>query len=262
MIAEGIKALVDLATRAGSPQKIESGNPRASAYVIAGEVHMVDIEPPPRDHKAGTLGDLIALANRFAETGDLEPVVWYDAEAVVLVIDDEVGGENGNRIEKATLPLATSDVFARLVKLRADPAAAWMNQKDFIRLLRIELAGTLADGVLLNPTRKIVWSTSDTSTGTVKRGAESMGREINSRATTDGGDLPDEVKLNVPVYKTPGERERYPMNCSVEIDPGDNELQLMPLPDEIERVRQLALASIAERLASELKGVPAYQGKP
>ena len=37
----------------------------------------------------------------------------------------------------------------------------------------------------------------------------------------------------------------------------------MPLPDEIERVQQLAVQSIGERLAESLnEGIPAYYGNP
>lgn len=263
MIAEAIKALAELATKSAAPQKIESGDPRKIIYVVNGEYHELATVSNPRDHKAGSLDDLIAVANRFAELGPGLPVVWYDSDAVVLVLDDMTGDSaEGHRLEKVTLPLVVSDVFARLVALRANPPAAWMEQKPFERLLRVELSGTLEPGVLLNQVRRIVWTNSSKATVAVGRQAESLGREISSKADTDGKDLPEVVRLMAPVYKTAGERERLAINCSVEIEPAECKLQLLPLPDELERVRQVAIASIGERLAAGLTGVPAYYGRP
>ena len=249
MIAEAIKALSELAVRATAPHRVESGDTRKIAYVVGEKMVTIETEPSPRSHEVKSLADLIELARRFE--GEV-PAVWYDEGSVVLVIDDQ-----GHRSETATFKLATSEVFDRIADLaRSKPK---LDQKAFVRLLRIELAGTLEPVVLLNAVRAVRWSSvTDVNVGKQR---ESMGRDIEARCT-DGKDLPDEVTLRVPVYRVAGERTPLPCRCSVEVDAGDGTFRLLPFPDELDRVRQMAVASIAERLAGSLGEIPHYYGKP
>lgn len=263
MIADALKYLRDLAAESMEPRPLSiPGSDREKRYVINGSVHQFPFDPAPRDHKPGSLDDLIRLANRFdneatpdGEDDAFLPVVWYDAEEVVLVIDDQ-----DHRIERATLSLEYSDVFLTLMKLRAD--RTWFEQKPFVRLLRIDLAGTLEPVALLDRVRKLRWENTQATHGTVTRNSESLGREINSRV--DAADpIPEEVVLMVPVYKTVGETDRLPLRCTVDTDPALGRLQLLPLPDEIERVLSLATADIGARLSRGLNdSIPCYLGKP
>lgn len=256
MLAEAIAALVDLAGKAAAPQKVEQPDPRKLVYSTGGGVQVVDLPPPPRNHKPGTLAEVIALANRFAEEG-AKPVVWYDRDQVVLVIDDDA-----HRLERARLALECSDVFARLIDLRQ--TKPWLDQKAALRLVRIELAGTLPPVALLDRLRRVKIENGQAVTSQVRHGQESMGRQINA-AVSGEGELPEAVTLDAPVSKTPGEADfRYPLACSVEIQPDRLEFfRLLPLPDELERVAALALASIGERLREGLdEAIPCYQGQP
>ena len=259
MLDAALKYLAELAQKSAAPVKIDSGDVRELRYVANGLQVVIPTTATPRSHAAGDLSEIVSLANRFVpvKESDNYPVVWYDREKVVLVIDDD-----GHRLETATLTLQTSDVFATLRKLAASRTP--MEQKQFMRLLRIDLAGTLDPGVLLNKVRKVDF----TAISTVKASSsanrqESLGRTLLSEVKSDGGDIPEQVTLSVPVYKTHGEREAYPCRCSVEVDPGEGTFVLRPLPDEIERVEQFAVASIAGRLRAGLsEGVPFYHGKP
>jgi hypothetical protein len=256
MIAEALKYLTGLATIAAAPVKIEDGDNRRIRHVINGEVIERDLPAPPRAHSVGCLADLIELANRFHAEESRLPVVWFDAAAVVLVIDDD-----GHRLEHATMKLEVSDAFAKLTELRT--SKTWHEQKDFVRLLRIDLAGTLEQTVLLERVRKLKFENGVITSSEVGRQKESLGREITSRVEAGQGELPEEVLLSVPIYKTLGETERHPVRCSVEVDPPMGRLRLMPLPDEIERVRYMAIGSIEDRLEEGLKeGLPAYYGRP
>lgn len=249
MIADAIKALADLAVRATTPHKIDSGDTRKLAYVVADQMVTIDTEPTPRKHEVKSLDDALELANRFANRS---PVVWYDEDAVVLVIDDA-----SHRTETATFRLHTSEVFDKLAELHKSKPK--LDQKAFVRLLRIDLAGTLDPVVLLNAVRAVRWSsTTDVNVGKQR---ESLGRDIEARCT-DGKDLPENVTLNVPVYRVAGERTPLPCRCSVEVDAADGTFRLLPLPDELDKVRQAAIASIAARLGAGLGDVPCYYGKP
>jgi hypothetical protein len=247
-----VKELVELARKAATPVKLPvPADPRADYFVVGGEIRKVETPEPPRAHSALSLDDLIALANRFAAD---KPVVWFSESRVVLVIDDA-----GHRVETATLPLEYSDVWVAVRKLRERPK---FSQKDFCRLLRVDLAGTLPAGALLNVVKALDFSTAGTASGRVDRTSESFGKSI-AREVRSEHPVPEHVELEAPVYKTRGESARYPVGCAVEIDLDFQTLQLIPLPDEVERVEQAAVASVRARLAEELaEGVPAYYGKP
>jgi hypothetical protein len=250
MIKEALEYFALLARDADDVKELLSTSKKAR-YLIGDEVVEWDIPTPPRDHRPATLAEVIALATRFA---DAKPVVWYDELAVVLVIDDD-----GHRIETATLKLEVSDTFAVVQMLRADKP--WFTQPDFVRLLRVDLAGTLDPAVLLNRVRKLVIGQKTTTE--VQRRGESFGHEINALAGKDA-DPPDEVDLVLPAYKTPGEQTPVWVACTVDVEVAQPKpFRLVPKPDEVERVLQVATASIGERLRAGLpEGVVAYHGRP
>lgn len=253
MIAEALKYLTDLGTKSTAPVELKA-DPRRHRYAIGGEIQEFGIPASPRQHQVDSLEEITDLAERFAATDSCKPVVWYDGNQVVLVLDDD-----GHRIEKATLSLEESDVFTRVVSLRQKQA---FGQKAFIKLLRIDLARTLEPVVLLEKVRRVKFENGMATTGEIRRNQESLGRTITSKVETDT-ELPEEVALAVPVYKTLGETDPILLRCAVEVDPGMGEFQLIPLPDEIERVRHLAVGSIRDRLSELLpETVPFYFGRP
>lgn len=255
VISDGLDFLAGQAVLASEAKPIDAGDPRKLAYVINGEVREFAVEPGPRNHTLGHFDEVAEIANRFAADEGCDPVVWVGPEKVVVVIDDQ-----SHRLEKATLPLAESEPFKKLKVLRANPAAAWMDQKAFVRLLRIDLAGTIDPGALLNSVRSIRWSSqSDVSIG---RQRESLGAEISAKCQ-DGKDLPEDVILRLPVYSTQGVKLVKPIACSVEVEPSENKLRLLPLPNEIERIQQDTLDDIAEAITQAATGgTPVYLGQP
>lgn len=257
MIAEALKFLTDLSTRATAPVKLEIPDPRTAYYAFNGEGIEIPIPDPPREHAPRQLEDIIRLAERFADEGDHSPAVWYDEGEVWLVIDDQA-----HRCETASLTLIESDVFKTVRSLAGGTKAPSFDHKSFVRLLRIDLAGALPPAALLDVVRRVKFDNGTVATSQVVRSRESIGREITSTVSAES-EIPDTVTLSVPVYKTRGETDCYPLRCTVEVDPMEGRFRLIPFPDEIERVQGLAVASIADRLAVGLPAsVPAYYGTP
>jgi hypothetical protein len=249
MIKEALEYLTTLARDADNIKELPSTS-KKDRCLIGDEVMEWEVPFPPRDHFPATLDEVIALATRFAAE---KPVVWYDHEQVTLVIDDA-----GHRIERATLNLEVSDTFGVVQMLRKDKP--WYTQPDFVRLLRVDLAGTLDPAVLLNRVRKLVIGQKTTTE--VNRRGESFGHEINALAGKDT-DPPDEVDLVLPVYKTPGEQTPVYVACTVDVEVAQPKpFRLIPKPDEVERVLQLAVGRIGERLRAGLpEGVSCYHGR-
>lgn len=251
MLKEALQYLASLAQESARPTKLDINDPAAVHYVTGAGVAMeIEVPVPPRRHEVCQLADLIALAARFDGS-----VVWYDEGAVIAVFDD-----SEHRAERATLALVESDLFAA-VRLLAKNKPAY-DHKSFVRLLKITLAGTLAPSALLDVVRRVKFDNGTVTHSESRKSRESLGREITATVSAEG-EIPDAVTLQVPVYKTLGETQPYPVRCTVEVDPLEGTFRLLPFADEIERVQQLAIGSIAERLHEQLPdGIPAYYGRP
>jgi hypothetical protein len=97
----------------------------------------------------------------------------------------------------------------------------------------------------------------------IKRGQESMGASITAVAHKDAIP-PEEVTLALPVFKTPGERAIWTVECSVDFEVSrGSPFRLLPCPDEVERVIAVHMATIADRLQAALPPtVPFHFGSP
>jgi rhodanese-related sulfurtransferase len=257
MLEEALTYVAELGRKSAAPQRLDIKDPRHAVFALGGgAIQTIDLPVPPRAHAVKQLADIVELADRFDAAGR-KVAVWYDECAVVLVIDDD-----GHRVETATLTLVESDVFKVVRLLTGGTKAASFDHKAFVRLLRIDLAGALAPSELLEVVRRVKFEAGSVVNSDVRRSRESLGREITAAVSAEA-EIPDDVTLSAPVYKTFGEESEYPVRCTVEVDAMAGSFRLIPFPDEIERVQHLAVASIAERLAAGLpEGVPHYYGKP
>lgn len=259
MLKDALDYLSGLVRQSEAPRPIATGDPRRLSHFIGGQIVHTALTAPPRQHKPATLDDVISLASRFTEAPvepGAMPVIWIGPERVVVVLDD-----CRHRCETATLDLSHSTPWLRLsaigAKLRGEP----LEHKAFLRLLRIELAGCLAPIDLYDKVKRVTFENGQTVTANVSRNkAESMGRAINA-AVSGEGEIPEEVTLAVPVYSTPGETARYPVRCSVEVEPLSGTFALAPLPDELAKVQALALTAIESRLLGSV-ACPVYFGQP
>lgn len=250
MIAEALQYLTGLARGSAEPKLLDAGDPTVARFATGdGSIREFDVPAPPRRHSVDRLEEIIMMTIRFP--GD--SAVWYDKDGVILVIDDDE-----YRANTVTLTLEESDLFATV---RSLPGSSF-DHKAFVRLLRVRLAGVTAAADLLAVVRKVKFDNGSVVHSQVTRSRESLGREITSSVSAEH-EIPDEVTLAVRVYKTAGEEQAFPVRCAVEADALEGRFRLTPLPDEIERAQQLAVAWIAERLVDGLsKEVPAYHGRP
>ena len=259
MLDAALKYFAELARKSADPKPLDLKDPRIVSYFIDGKYETNDVPPPARKHQVKSLDEIIRLATRFDDGEDADaprPVVWYDETGVSLVLDDE-----GHRFDLITFALETSDVFRKVMELKANSRP--FDQRDFIRLLRVDLSGTLDPVVLLNKVRTIKFSTTGEATSVKKAQVDSLGKTIRSQVETDGGDLPEDVMLYVPVFKSFGLRFSVTVKCAVEVFPADGTFKLVPMPDEIERAQHEAIRRIAEKLVEKLPvTVPCYYGKP
>ena len=250
---ETLELIQATAVQAAAPKTIEIPGDGRTAFVQHGDLfERIEVPPALRRHQVHCLEDLIAYANQDWIRANPKPVVWHGERGVTVVLDD------GDRRDLVEFPLTFSERFNVLTDLRAKRPL--LDQRAFIRLLRIELG--LDNLAVVGQFRKLDWALGDEGSANVAHGMERMGNQITARMQ-GVEELPDALDVAVPVYQQAGERDPYIVRCSVEIDVQNRRLQLIPLPDELERIVQLAQASIRERLDNELaEGIPTYYGEP
>ena len=228
-----------------------------TAFVQQGaEIKQFALQPAPRDHFVHSLDDLIRYAR---EQKNAAPIVWHGHCNVVLLPDD------ADRRDSIMFPLTHSNRFAKLMTLAAEKPA--FDQTKFVRLLRIELG--LDNLKVVAKFRKLDFTIGNEGRGEVAHGNDRLGKTITAKVQSVE-ELPDQLDVEVPIYQQTGERQEYVVRCAIEIDTINQLFQLVPLPDELERVLDLAQASIHDRLTAGLKAgdgdgqaaVPIYYGKP
>jgi hypothetical protein len=231
-----------------------SGDGRKAFVQQGGEIKEFDLAPPARRHHVHSLVDLILYAR---QQRNKSPIVWHGVDDVVLLTDD------ADRRDFVFFPLTHSTRFLVLRELAEKKPA--FDQAKFIRLLRIDLG--LDNVAVVAQFRKLDFTMSDVGVGDIKHGQSRLGKEI--AAKIEGiADLPEELPVPVPIYQETGEREEYLVRCAVEIDPINRVFQLLPMPDELERVLDLAQAGIHKRLTTALSAIdgqaaiPVYYGEP
>jgi hypothetical protein len=251
MIADALKYLVEL-TRGSIEPRLLVDDATLKQYAIGGEVRTVEVPIAPRAHTLGSLATLLEYAEIHADESSR---IFYDNGGIVLVLDDA-----DHRVDQVAVPFARSEIWIRLDELASKRAGEWLDHKAFVRLLRVDLAGTLPPGVLLDRVRRIVFDNGVVASSE-QRGnkGESVGRSIQAKASGEG-DIPEEVTLVVPIYTTPGETARYPVPCSVEVDAARGLFCLRPLPDVLDLAEAQHLATVRERLAAGK--TPAFLGSP
>ena len=226
-----------------------SGDGRQAFVRIGSEIKEFAIGPPVRQHVVHTLADLIS----YADANEDQPeVVWFGPVGVVLVIDD------ADRRDRVVFPLSLSPRFETLRHLQLEKE--WFSQPNFVRMLRVDLG--LDNVAVVSKFRKIQWASGSESEGNIQHGSDRVGKSVLAKVQNID-DLPDELNVSIPVYQQAGERDEYIVKCLIEIDTVNQLFQLVPRPDELERVVDLAQDGIRNRLTAALgTAFPIYYGQP
>lgn len=225
------------------------GDGRVAYVDQGGKLSEIAVAPPVRRHNVKSVDDLI----KAAKTWNKKPVVWVSGSDVVLVPDDD------DRRDMATLELVRSAAFGKLCFLAKSPD---VSQADLIRTIRVDLQGTIGRADLLTAIRSIKFRQSTAGTSTVQHGNESLGRTIEAEVS-GAGNIPESVIVSCAVFSNPGEREKtFTVGCDLEIVPQHSAFRFRPIPDELERVTDAAIAGIRQRIEDELDGVAVFFGSP
>ena len=249
MLAEFIKSIVGLADQAKRPTVFRAEAEPAHVYLLLGPDGSVDYrhaEAAPRNHIAADLETVARWALRSVKDGE-GVSVWYDRTGVTALLDD------GTRRDKVTLPLQLSPQILTLQEL--EKSSARLKQKEFIKLLRVPLAGTLTRHPnLLKSVRSVEFRQAVNGNSDLQQGKSSIGRAIMSQLTGTEN-IPEEVTLSVPVFLSVVVNP-FPIVCALDVDAACETFQLIPLPGEIEASIRSAESKLGAYLRDLLNPEP------
>lgn len=216
-----------------------------------GKYERVEAAPGPRSHDLVSLDEAVLFAKEKGNPS--ETVVWFDSEGVVIVLKDET------RRDRATLTLTTTPQFDLLVKLQNDQPM--FDQRDFRRLLKVQLSGCLRDNVLVNWVSDMQFTSQGEARGQLGHGRDSMGKDIEATAASDIGLCPEEIILDVRVFDDPAQKGRWAVKCAVEVLTREQKFRLVPLPLELHNAMEDELFVVGQKLREGLE-CKVYRGTP
>jgi hypothetical protein len=264
MIAEGIKAIEELAKLADFPCLQHPEQEPDHVYLLNGEPRIA--EPKPRLHQAADLSAVVAFALRVRDNNDEMPdirsggtcpTVWYHRSGVVCLLDD------ATRRDRVELKLAYSPQLLELMAL--DGKRRKWEQAELILWLRVFFSGCLGEHPDFLPLlRNIRWQSSNEGAGSIQHGKASVGRAIQAELSSEKP-LPEVVTFDVPVFAGCLSLVKASVPCAVEIAVKDERITLIPLAGEIENCLREAEERLGALLAKELgdaAGNRLYYGVP
>lgn len=203
---------------------------------------LIEAKPAPRNHRLHDLDAVIAFCRRW---GTERTVIWLGEKAVVVHVDD------ATRRDRATLPLRFTSTFETIRKLSTSGQSKKLLQPDFVRLLRIDLAGThLSHPNLIQKFRNVRASANTATSGQIEHGSEAFSREATAKVT--GADLlPEQVTLNTAVYLA-SLTHTVDITCEIEIDASAPAFAMTPTGDQIEKAIADTLAAFADEMQERL----------
>ena len=254
---ESIERLVKEATHATrfrlahDPEGIERVH-----YAGLDRIDTIESPRPPYDidlADPASMKEFIKHPPAFIET-DINATLFVSEDFLSLRLTDHFEETLRHRADRVTVRLGKSPQYVALAEKCRQP----MTQRDFVRLLRIDLRGALpADTDLLAIARNLRWSSASSAQATITNTRESLGRSITQEVLGESA-IPDEIKLTIPIWDRWSFRAS--IVCAIEADAATQTFRLTPYPQEMQNAIDAAIASLVEFLGDA--GVNTYYGQP
>lgn len=240
--AAALKFVSELTTKAGSIQLQNLPNRKTLVYVN-GETTILEPIAPKIDDELADLESLKTWVAKYAPedpANDVEIFVGAESiEAFVKRAEPEP--------KRAALSLNKHPAYLALI--------AWIDtphsQKSAVRKLRGVLSGT-CPGVVLTALRSIEFKTTGSTSATVYKQSDTLGKSISREAKFGDAELPDEIVFRLPVFDYHG-AEEITIPCAVEIDYDAAAVGLLPLGNSIANAVDLSRRALRSILIADTK---------
>lgn len=246
-LAAAIETVARLATENKTTRIVKTEQePKGKYWIIGpdGVGSLATAQPDWHNEKLATPAELGRFIKDHKADGS---TTFYDESRIAFVYDLD------DRRSVATCDLPLSPQYAWLKTQSGKP----MNQRDFVRTLRIVFQGC-HDGSVLNLVRNLKFTSAGEVAGVVQQGRESMQKSIMAEVRGEAA-IPEAMTLTVPIFENYGYNAQ--VACALEVMADSMCFNLTPFPMALKRSINEALDDIANLLQGE--GMPpVYRGSP
>ncbi len=200
-------------------------------------MHRQEAKASPRHYRFFGLPDFAVGVIRELPVNESAPriVVFCGRGKIEAVLD-----EAGDRRERLEMSLPESHAFETLGT--CERARTPFDQRAFLRLLRIDLAGCCPEG-LVGTFQSLKFTRASDGEQEISVARESMGKSIKMQlAAGKGNNIPEEVTLRVNVYRDLTESQdpalRKDVRCAIDTNLDEATFTLIPLGGELETAQR------------------------
>lgn len=250
MILEAINKIQELAIQSSFPKPAPIESDKKFFYFnVDGTVSNVDIPPESREHYVNRLSDIVALS---VELGSDE-AIFHDTNRLTYFPNF------GDRRDSVVMNLNWTDEF-NLLKTWCKRHA--LEHRELLRVLKVTLRRCVNDDIV-SRIRGINFDQQAQGESYIAPGAEKIGKSVTQKVVLSGSsEIPEELRLSVPMCDNEGLDFHVPMIVSLEIDLNNRNFIVQTLPGEIEAAQRTVAARIDEYLTGELSDVTIVRGTP
>lgn len=243
MIKDALAYLFTKGQEAAKPEILPPGpdagrgdKPRVTRLTVGGKLHT--IRKPNQRAELYALEDFVAYAvSNWADTS----AVFVDACGAEFIADQS------DQRDRARFQFHKAKGYRRLLELVKDPQA--YAQRYFVRMLQRDL-NIPTDQVA--KFRRLDWRAEAGASGEVAHQASRLGKTIAAEVQGTG-ELPETLTADLFIYSNPDLRQRYAFELGVEIDLENQQLEVVPDPDEIDANQAAEIARIVDELRAGLE---------
>lgn len=237
MIAEALQLLFETARKSSEVRTIKLPGGQIG-LIQAGKVELMDDDRKARAVTVFDVPSFIRWVSEIAEDRDTE--IRVGTSRVIAIVDQELPVEDACRLN-----LQQSAALEALDAWRDTPA----QPKQVVRWLRSQLAGTYNEKQLA-VFRRLNFKRIADQTRAIRHDGESLGRSVEVAAQSFDGDIPDEMRFDVPVFA--GLPYVQPIHVAIELDCEAERVAIMPVGDSWEMAVANARNELVEYLKSQL----------
>lgn len=249
MISDAIEAIEDLKSQALEPREVAAPDESQAIFVVNGELQRFPIRRA-RNHTVRRVESLIAAAKKWGDEG---AIFHNDGQATLICKVDSEG-----RIDRVVLPLKQTDKCERINEL-CDGERRWFSQAEFVRLLRIDLAGVFPKQ-LLAQVRQVQVTGQGAKGGDIQHGRERGVSEFQ-KELAKADQFPEELPAVFNYYTCPDLHSQVTVRAALEIDLDRVAFAIAFDPDELTAVHDQVQEGLHDMLEAAA-GCPIFYGAP
>lgn len=236
MLLDALKYLVAMGRESAAVQKVPLPGGK-TLLVHRDGVEVLNDNRITADDQVDTLVDLVEW---IAAYGVAEETTVLIGDVFVTAISNRF---EGHERDKAIMVLRVSDAMKTLL--------SWgqKTQAETVKALRGPLAGSCPPGVL-GIFRRLDFQRNNAGGKSIGHTGESLGKSIEAKAQSLGGEIPEEIKFTVPVYEFEGSPMAEVL-MAVTVNAATERIELDPVGDTFIQAEQSARAEIKRWLLAQ-----------